>query len=110
MLLAQRVELKMKGKQVGGIMNRLYVAAPQPRDNKKRDTVIPDGVLERRSKSKVTNVEMDDDDDEKPRMTVTFGGPSGFDVPADFDPQKPDTEDLRGKQIITFYLNTRQQF
>lgn len=34
MLLAHRVEVKMRGKKVGSVLNRLHVAMPQPRDDK----------------------------------------------------------------------------
>ena len=43
--------MKMKGKQVPGMINRLHVARPRPRDNKKREATIPEGVLERRSQN-----------------------------------------------------------
>eukprot|EP00339_Tiarina_fusa_P005479 CAMPEP_0117024230 /NCGR_PEP_ID=MMETSP0472-20121206/18013_1 /TAXON_ID=693140 ORGANISM="Tiarina fusus, Strain LIS" /NCGR_SAMPLE_ID=MMETSP0472 /ASSEMBLY_ACC=CAM_ASM_000603 /LENGTH=506 /DNA_ID=CAMNT_0004730597 /DNA_START=432 /DNA_END=1952 /DNA_ORIENTATION=- len=90
-LLAQRVEMKMKGKQVGNLMNRLHVATPRPRDNKKREISVPQSVLERRSQQP----QKMETTDEKPQAVITFGGPSAFDVPDDFDPQIHDTEDLR---------------
>merc|ERR1712000_753043 len=60
LLLAQRVEMKMKGKQVSNIMNRLHVATPRPRDNKKRDVSIPQEVLERRSQQQPQEVEIEE--------------------------------------------------
>jgi len=90
-LLAQRVEMKMKGKQVGNLMNRLHVATPRPRDNKKREAFIPQEVLERRAQQP----QQMDEEDEKPQAIITIGGPSAFDVGPDFDPQIHDTEDLR---------------
>jgi len=44
-LLEQRVEIKIKNKQVGGILNRLHVATPEPRDNKVRAPQIPESFL-----------------------------------------------------------------
>jgi nucleolar GTP-binding protein len=35
-LLSQRVEVKMKGRKVHDVLNRLHVAMPQPRDGKVR--------------------------------------------------------------------------
>ena len=43
-LLAKRVEAKMKGKKVGDVLNRLSVAAPKPRDGRKREVSIPPSV------------------------------------------------------------------
>ncbi|XP_062511706.1 GTP-binding protein 4-like [Corticium candelabrum] len=46
-LLAQRVEQKMKSKKIEGVLNRLHLATPQPRDNKDRPPFIPAGVNRR---------------------------------------------------------------
>ena len=48
-LLEQRVQVKMKGKQVGNILNRLHVAVPIPRDNTPRPASVPESVIERRT-------------------------------------------------------------
>jgi len=48
-LLEQRVQVKMKGKQVGNILNRLHVSVPIPRDNTPRPPSVPEEVRERRS-------------------------------------------------------------
>ena len=40
-LLAYRVEMKVKTKKVDGILNRLHVAMPAPRDEKARPPCIP---------------------------------------------------------------------
>lgn len=98
LLLAQRVEMKMKGKQVSNIMNRLHVATPRPRDNKKRDVSIPQEVLERRSQQQPQEMEIE----EKPQIVITIGGPSSRDVDPEWDPQVHDTEDLRG-MLNSFY-------
>ncbi|CAD0251386.1 unnamed protein product [Spodoptera exigua] len=44
-LLGHRVTEKMRTKKVDGILNRLHVAVPAPRDNKARPAVIPPSVL-----------------------------------------------------------------
>ncbi|KAI1726562.1 nucleolar GTP-binding protein 1 (NOG1) domain-containing protein [Ditylenchus destructor] len=53
-LLAQRVERKLhvKGTE-GGVLSRLFVAYPTPRDDKVRAPYIPQAVLERRQKMDV---------------------------------------------------------
>ncbi|XP_052754200.1 nucleolar GTP-binding protein 1 [Galleria mellonella] len=43
-LLGHRVTEKMRTKKVDGILNRLHVAVPTPRDNKSRPPVIPPSV------------------------------------------------------------------
>ncbi|XP_047136656.1 GTP-binding protein 4 isoform X1 [Hydra vulgaris] len=45
-LLAQRVEIKLKAKNVNDVVNRLHVAVPKPRDNKERPPFIPEAVKE----------------------------------------------------------------
>ncbi|PSN47441.1 Nucleolar GTP-binding protein 1 [Blattella germanica] len=47
-LLGFRVELKVKSKKVDGILNRLHVAMPKPRDEKVRPPCIPESVLKKR--------------------------------------------------------------
>lgn len=53
-LLAQRIERKLqaKGKEVSGdgrVLGRLFVAYPEPRDDKIRAPFIPEGVLKKRA-------------------------------------------------------------
>lgn len=43
-LLAHRIESKMKSNKTEGILNRLHVAMPVPRDDKERPPYIPEGV------------------------------------------------------------------
>merc|ERR1712020_605578 len=45
-LLQHRVELKFKSKKADGILNRIHVAEPQPRDGKVRAAFIPGTVSE----------------------------------------------------------------
>nr|XP_002126966.2 nucleolar GTP-binding protein 1 isoform X1 [Ciona intestinalis]XP_009862416.1 nucleolar GTP-binding protein 1 isoform X2 [Ciona intestinalis] len=51
-LLLHRVETKMKGKKVEGVMNRLRVANPVLRDEKARPAFIPEAVLKKRAAMK----------------------------------------------------------
>ena len=44
LLLAQRVDMKLKGKKVLDILNRLHVATPTPRDQTERLPFIPPGA------------------------------------------------------------------
>eukprot|EP01102_Stenamoeba_stenopodia_P000834 TRINITY_DN10783_c0_g1_i1.p1 TRINITY_DN10783_c0_g1~~TRINITY_DN10783_c0_g1_i1.p1 ORF type:complete len:659 (+),score=170.10 TRINITY_DN10783_c0_g1_i1:74-2050(+) len=48
-LLEQRVEVKLKTKQVGNILNRIHLAVPAPRDQKERTPFIPTTVFESRA-------------------------------------------------------------
>jgi len=52
-LLAQRVEVKVKSKKVDGVLNRLHVAMPKPRDNIERPAYVPDGWVEKKSAMQV---------------------------------------------------------
>ncbi|XP_045529634.1 nucleolar GTP-binding protein 1 [Pieris brassicae] len=54
-LLGHRVTEKMRTKKVDGILNRLHVAVPSPRDNKIRPPVIPPQVLAKREKMEKEN-------------------------------------------------------
>ena len=49
LLLAQRVEVKMKGKKMPDVLNRLHVAMPTPRDQAERLPFIPPGAKVRKS-------------------------------------------------------------
>lgn len=46
-LLAQRVETKLKSKNVNDVLNRLHVAMPKPRDNVERPAFIPEGAIKK---------------------------------------------------------------
>ncbi|XP_077284911.1 nucleolar GTP-binding protein 1 [Arctopsyche grandis] len=50
-LLSFRVDAKMRTKKVDGILNRLHVAIPAPRDDKPRPAFIPPMVAEKKEKS-----------------------------------------------------------
>jgi nucleolar GTP-binding protein len=67
-LLESRVDARMAGKKVEGVMNRLQVFQPAPRDNAPRDTCIPESVLrsqqeEKPKRSKAGYAPTKDDDD-----------------------------------------------
>lgn len=47
-LLAHRLEIKLQGKKVEGILNRLHVAMPTPRDSKERPPFIPEAALQKK--------------------------------------------------------------
>ncbi|XP_050359035.1 nucleolar GTP-binding protein 1 [Nymphalis io] len=50
-LLGHRVTEKMRTKKVDGILNRLHVATPTPRDGKARPPVLPPSVLQKMQKT-----------------------------------------------------------
>ena len=58
-LLAQRVELKLKGKKLPDILNRLHLAVPKPRDVVERPPFIPPGAKIKTSASTVSAMKMD---------------------------------------------------
>ena len=49
LLLAQRVEVKLKGKKMTDVLNRLHVAVPTPRDDAVRPPFIPPGAKVKKS-------------------------------------------------------------
>ncbi|XP_064644176.1 GTP-binding protein 4-like [Lineus longissimus] len=52
-LLVQRVDVKMKGRKVGNVLNRLHVATPTARDQKPRPPCIPEAVQQKRDAMEV---------------------------------------------------------
>jgi len=56
-LLAQRVEVKVKSKKVDGVLNRLHVAMPKPRDNVERPPFIPEGFVPKKNAMVVEDAE-----------------------------------------------------
>lgn len=72
-LLESRVDARVAGKKVEGVMNRLQVFQPAPRDNVQREAFIPDSVRqEQKTTTKKTSKigyaktinDLDDDDDD----------------------------------------------
>lgn len=74
-LLEARVDARVAGKKVDGVMNRLQVFAPAPRDSVRREPFIPDSVKQQaatdvktKKKSRIgyakTIHDLDDDDDD----------------------------------------------
>jgi len=82
-LLASRVDARIAGKKIEGVMNRLQVVQPKRRDNMKRDVCIPETVIRAReegsddkpSRSRigyaptVDDAAPDDDDDDDVEMS-----------------------------------------
>jgi nucleolar GTP-binding protein len=68
LLLQHRVEAKFRSKKVDGILNRLHVAEPAPRDAKTRPAFIPAAALKKqqdKAESKMDDGEDEDDEEEK---------------------------------------------
>ncbi|KAL6763518.1 P-loop containing nucleoside triphosphate hydrolase protein [Haematococcus lacustris] len=49
-LLAHRVEVKVAGKRINDVLNRIHIAMPKPRDGSSRPPVIPAGVAKARAR------------------------------------------------------------
>ncbi|KAI4467051.1 nucleolar gtp-binding protein 1 [Holotrichia oblita] len=69
-LLSYRVDQKMRTKKVDGVLNRLHVAVPKPRDTKERPPCIPESVLlkkqqagEKRKRKLERDIELEEGDD-----------------------------------------------
>lgn len=63
-LLQHRVEHKFKTKKADGILNRIHVAEPQPRDTKTRPVFIPEAAIKKLLDKKSKKVEDDDEEDD----------------------------------------------
>ena len=61
LLLAQRVEVKMKSRKMPEVLNRLHLATPTPRDNVERPPFIPPGAKVK-SSSVLAAMELDTED------------------------------------------------
>ena len=61
LLLAQRVEVKMKSRKMPEVLNRLHLAMPTPRDNVERPPFIPPGAKVK-SSSALAAMELDTED------------------------------------------------
>ncbi|XP_053200790.1 GTP-binding protein 4-like, partial [Panonychus citri] len=68
MLLAHRVEMKMKSKSIENVANRLHVAIPHPRDSQERPPFIPEGASKKKSQLD-DDSDYDDDDDDDVKMS-----------------------------------------
>ena len=64
-LLASRVDARVAGKKIEGVMNRLQVFHPTPRDNVERGPSLPDSVQEAIVEGKIGSV------DHKPKRSRT---------------------------------------
>lgn len=67
-LLESRVDSRIAGKKIDGVMNRLQVFYPKPRDHVKREAYVPDSVMNDKSsapqRSRVGYAPTVDDDDD----------------------------------------------
>lgn len=84
-LLAHRIEVKIKSKKVEGILNRLHVAVPKPRDGSSRPAFVPEKVIEKRlqtgpkiKKKTERDLEVELEDD------YSLDLKKNYDLPADF--------------------------
>jgi nucleolar GTP-binding protein len=83
-LLTSRVDARVSGKKIEGVMNRLQVFHPTPRDNVERGAHVPDSVQEAIAAGKIGSV------DHKPKRSRTGYAPT---VDDDLDnEQMVDTE------------------
>jgi nucleolar GTP-binding protein len=73
-LLASRVDARIAGKKIDGVMNRLQVFVPQPRDHVQREVFIPDSVRRAR-----------EDGETAPRKSRTGYAPTIDDTDTDGD-------------------------
>ncbi len=64
-LLASRVDARVTGKKIEGVMNRLQVFHPTPRDNVERDAYIPETVKEAIAHGRIGSI------DHKPKRSRT---------------------------------------
>ena len=71
-LLNYRVEMKVAGKRIGDVLNRIHVAMPKPRDTVSRPPVIPPGVEAARAKRALGDKRRTEKD-----MQVRGGGGGG---------------------------------
>jgi nucleolar GTP-binding protein len=86
-LLASRVDSRVSGKKIEGVMNRLQVFHPTPRDNVKREAHIPDTVKEAISEGRIGSA------DHKPKRSRTGYARTVDDVDTDGE---GDDEDMTG--------------
>mmetsp|Transcript_8285 Transcript_8285/g.23842 ORF Transcript_8285/g.23842 Transcript_8285/m.23842 type:complete len:711 (-) Transcript_8285:67-2199(-) len=69
-LLETRVETRVSGKKVEGVMNRLQVFQPAPRDDVQRKAHIPDSVKQAQAEGRVGSA------DHKPKRTMSGYAPT----------------------------------
>lgn len=78
-LLASRVDSRVSGKKIEGVMNRLQVFHPTPRDNVKREAHIPDTVKQAIAEGRIGSA------DHKPKRSRTGYAPTVDDASVDDD-------------------------
>lgn len=77
MLLEQRVAAKLRGKKLPGVMNRLSVAQPQMRDDRVRETSIPESVIQERVRKTAMESAASDSSNAQGESLSTASGASG---------------------------------
>lgn len=89
-LLASRVDARVSGKKIEGVMNRLQVFHPTPRDNVERGAYIPETVQDAIAEGTIGSV------DHKPKRSRTGYAPTVDDADddADMGMQRKLTRDL----------------
>lgn len=89
-LLASRVDARVSGKKIEGVMNRLQVFHPTPRDNVERGAYIPETVQDAIAEGTIGSV------DHKPKRSRTGYAPTVDDADddADMGTQRKLTRDL----------------
>jgi len=90
LLLASRVDSRVSGNKVDGVMNRLQVFHPAPRDNLERDTCIPETVKQAVENGTFGNT----DDDHKPKRSTTGYAQTKDDGDVDMMDKKKTARDL----------------
>ena len=78
-LLASRVDARVSGKKIEGVMNRLQVFHPTPRDNVERGAYIPETVKDAIAEGTIGSV------DHKPKRSRTGYAPTVDDADNDTD-------------------------
>lgn len=78
-LLASRVDARVSGKKIEGVMNRLQVFHPTPRDNVERGAYIPETVQDAIAEGTIGSV------DHKPKRSRTGYAPTVDDADNDTD-------------------------
>lgn len=68
LLLAQRVDVKLKGKKMPEVLNRLHLAIPKPRDSVERPPFIPPGAKLKKSRMEVSTEGASDLESTKKRL------------------------------------------
>ena len=100
MLLAQRVEAKMRGKKFPDVLNRLHVAMPTPRDGAERTPFIPPGAKLRKSRQ----------GDGSGQMEVETGGVAETEDQTVAPPKKKLERDIEVEMGDDYFLDLKKHY